>query len=66
MVVDLTDGDRNFRWCIANGFVTSNTESSFTRTGPSLLPITFEALADDNTDPWTFDTDDPAFEEGGS
>lgn len=66
MVVDLSDGDRNFRFAIPNGFVTSNTESSFTRTGPSLLPITFAALVANDADPWTFDTDDSAFEEGGS
>lgn len=66
MVLDIADGDRNFRIGIPKGFVTSNTETSFLRTGPSLLPITFGVMAEDLADPWFLDTDDPAFATGGS
>lgn len=65
MLLDIVDGDRNFRIGIPRGFVTSNTESTFAKTGPALLPITFTVLANGDDDPWTFDTDDPAFGAGG-
>lgn len=65
MVLDIADGVRNFRFTIPRGFVTSNTESTFAKTGPALLPITFTVLANDEGDPWTMDTDDPAFGVGG-
>lgn len=61
LVLDVTDGTRNFRIGIARGFVTSNTESTFAKTGPALLPITFTVLANDDGKPWTIDSDDPTW-----
>lgn len=62
MVVDATDGTRHFRITIPRGFVTSNTVSTFARTGPALLPITFSVqVGSPGDNPWTIDTDDPLF-----
>lgn len=61
VVVDIADGDRNFRICVPRAFVTSNTESTFAKTGPAMLPVTFAILANGAGDPWTFDSDDVAW-----
>jgi len=61
LVLDIADGDRNFRVGIPRGFVTSNTESTFAKTGPALLPITFTVLANGLVSPWFIDSDDPAW-----
>lgn len=61
MVIDIQDGDDNHRFVIRKGMVTSNTESTFVRTGPALLPVTFAALGVDGEKPWYFLTDDDAF-----
>lgn len=60
IVVDFSDGDRNFRFTAGRVFVTSNTESTWAKTGPALLPVTFEILAPEGAgQPWTIDSDDP-------
>ncbi len=62
LVLDMVDGDRNFRIVVARAFVTSDVESTFAKTGPALLPITFEVLdAGAGVKPWTIDSDDPAW-----
>ncbi len=61
LVLDVSDGDRNFRISIDRAFVTSNTESTFAKTGPALLPITFVVLANGELKPWRIDSDDPAW-----
>lgn len=61
IVLDVADGSRNFRIGIARGFVTSNTESTFAKKGPALLPITFTVLANDDGQPWTIDSDDASW-----
>ena len=66
LVIDFTDGDRHFRVTVGRAFVTSNTESTFAKTGPALLPITMEVLANGAEPPWTIDSDDPAFEPAAS
>lgn len=63
MVLDFVDGDRNYRFGIERGFVVSNTESTFAKSGPALLPITFRVLAAGENPPWTMDSDDPAYGE---
>lgn len=60
MVIDVVDGDDEFRFVIPRGFVSSNTESTFAKSGPALLPITFEVIASDDADPWTLDSNDVA------
>lgn len=62
LVLDIVDGDRNFRIVVARAFVTSDVESTFAKTGPALLPVTFEVLdAGTGVKPWTIDSDDPAW-----
>lgn len=62
IVIDFTDGDKEYRFCAGRCFVTSNTETTWAKTGPALLPITFEILAPEGAgDPWTIDSNDPAF-----
>lgn len=61
LVLDMSDGDRNFRLVVGRAFVTSNVESTFAKSGPALLPITFEVLANGSEKPWTADSDDPAW-----
>lgn len=62
LVIDFTDGDKHYRFVAGRSFVTSNTETTWAKTGPALLPITFEVLAPaEGGDPWTIDSDDPAF-----
>lgn len=61
VVIDIADGDRHIRIGIAKCMVSSNTESTFARTGPALLPLTFDVLATEGDAPFTFDSDDPAW-----
>lgn len=61
LVLDMADGERNFRIGIDRSFVTSNTESTFAKTGPALLPVTFAVLANGESKPWRIDTDDPGW-----
>jgi hypothetical protein len=61
LVLDVTDGDRHFRVGVARAFVTSNTETTFAKTGPALLPITHAVLANSEEKPWFIDSDDPAW-----
>ena len=62
IVIDFTDGAKNYRFTAGRAFVTSNTETTWAKSGPALLPITFEVLAPAGAgDPWTIDSDDPAF-----
>lgn len=66
VVVDVVDGDRNFRIGIPKSMVSSSVESTFARTGPALLPITLDVLGTDGTPPWVIDSDDPAWDTSGS
>ena len=62
VVLDMSDGVRNFRFTAGRSFVTNDVESTFAKSGPGLLPITLEILDDaDNVKPWRYDTDDAAF-----
>ena len=62
IVIDFIDGSKNYRFTAGRAFVTSNTESVWAKKGPALLPITFQILAPaEGADPWTIDSDDPAF-----
>lgn len=62
-VIDFTDGDKHYRFTGGRVFVTSNVESTWAKKGPALLPITLEVLAPPSgVQPWTIDSDDPAFE----
>lgn len=60
MIIDVVDGTENYRILIPQGMVTSNTETTFSRTGASLLPITFGVVGQDAVDPWDLLTDSTA------
>lgn len=62
IVIDFADGDKLYRFSAGRAFVTSNTETTWAKSGPALLPITFEILAPEGAGkPWNIDSDDPAF-----
>lgn len=62
LVIDFADGDRNFRFCAGRVFVTSNVESTWAKTDAAFLPLTLEVLAPvAGGQPWTIDSDDPAW-----
>jgi hypothetical protein len=62
VVLDMSDGVRNFRFTAGRTFVTNDVESTFAKSGPGLLPITLEILDDAaNVKPWRYDSDDAAF-----
>jgi hypothetical protein len=60
-LMDWQDGTKNYRLYMARGLATANTESTLARTAASDLAITFSALSDGTTAPYTLYTDDPAF-----
>lgn len=60
LIVDFADGDKNARVVTFRGNVTDAVETQLMRTGPSVLPITFQALTPDDKDrSWYFVGDDP-------
>jgi hypothetical protein len=61
LVIEWSDGDKDYRLSFPNGSVSEAIETNLTRSGPGLLPITFSLLGQDGVDPWTLDTNDPAF-----
>jgi len=62
IVIDFADGAKNYRFSAGRAFVTGTTESVWAKSGPALLPITFQILAPaEGDDPWNIDSDDPAF-----
>ena len=62
LAVEWVDDAKIYRVYVPVGNVSDNVESSFTKTGPSLLPITFGVLGTDGSAPWTLHTNDPSFE----
>lgn len=56
-VIDAADGDEDWRIVIERGLVISDVESSFTRTGPALMPITVGITGTDDAAPWYLATD---------
>lgn len=62
LIVDGEDGTRQYRFVIYKANVTDAVETSLTRTGAAVLPVTFSAVADaGETTTWKFMTDDAAF-----
>ena len=57
-VVDIADGDDNYRFVIGRGMVTSAFETNLNRTDLSELPFVLEAIGVENVDPWFLLTDD--------
>lgn len=62
MVLDLQDGNKDGRFVLYRVNVTDAVETTLTRSGAALLPITANTLRPDDQDrSWYFVSDDPAF-----
>lgn len=61
LVVEWSDGAKDYRLSFPRGMVTENVETNVTRSAAALLPISFGILGQDGEDPWILDTNDPAF-----
>lgn len=62
MILDVQDGDKDGRFVLYRVNVTDAVETTFTRAGAALLPITATTLRPDDQDrSWYFVSDDPAF-----
>jgi hypothetical protein len=67
MVVEFSDGSKDYRLVIERGTVTSAVETTVARTSAADLPITFAVLASaDNEAGWYLVSNDPAIEPAGS
>lgn len=61
VVLDLVDGDKQYRLVVKECNVTEAAETSFNRSGEALLPITFSASTPDGDDrSWYLLSNDPA------
>jgi len=61
LMIDWTDGDKDYRLIIPKGLVTEAVETQLVRTGSAELPITFSAVPDTDEDPFILLTNDLAF-----
>ncbi len=61
VILDLTDGDRNGRFVFYRATITDAVETTLTRSGAAVLPVTLNTLKpDDNDRSWYFVGDDEA------
>lgn len=61
LAVDFQSQGFNWRWHVSKGLVDSNVQTVLSRTGESLLPISFGVLGATGTAPWEVYTDNPKF-----
>jgi hypothetical protein len=62
LAVEWADGARHYRVVFLRGSVSQAVEVNLVRTAAALLPMTFVVFAaDEDADPFLFQTDDPAF-----
>jgi len=61
LVLQWQDGTKNYMLYVPRGLAIATVESTVVRTAASDLAITFAALSDGATDPYTLYTDDPSF-----
>jgi hypothetical protein len=60
LAIDFADGDKKGRLVVFRGNVADSVETTLTRGGASLLPITFTGLTPDGEDrSWRYSTNDP-------
>lgn len=60
LMVDWTDGARDYRLIIPRGMVTDNVETKIARNAAADLPITFSVLSSGGSAPWYLLTNDAA------
>lgn len=63
MLVDWSDGSKNFRLVIPRGIVSEDVETKLVRDAAADLPIGFSVLAVDGVDPYNIYTNDATFAE---
>lgn len=64
MILDVNDGDYDWRFVFPRGFASENLSARFSRTDPALLPIGFKVLAPtDGSDSFLIYTNAPQFDE---
>lgn len=61
LAIDWSDGGFHYRIVVTQGMVSGNVATKVVRTAAADLPITFDAIGIDGTDPWSLWTDDPNF-----
>jgi hypothetical protein len=62
LVLDVQDGDKHGRFVLKRTNIADAVETTFTRSGAAVLPISATTLAPaDQSRPWFFVSDDPAF-----
>lgn len=61
MVIEWTDGTKDYRLYVPRGMVTEAVETQIVRTQAADLPISFSATPAAGSDPYTIFTNDPAF-----
>lgn len=66
LILRWQDGEKNYQLGFERGSPTDEVEFELHRSDLAVLPVTFEALASEDSSGVTFDTDDPAFEPEGS
>lgn len=65
LLIDWQDDTRKYRLIIPKGMVSEAVETNLTRSGSSILPITFVATPDSGDDAYYLLTNDASFESGG-
>ena len=64
LVVDWSDGDRDYRITVDRGTVGETESSQLQKASPADLPVTFEALGSgSSSQPWKLITNDPVFDQ---
>lgn len=66
VVVDWSDGDKDYRLVIPVAMMSDGGEFSLSRTAPATLAVTLKALGEDGEDPFVLYTNDTAFAPTGS
>ena len=64
VVIEWSDGAKNYRLCIERAVVVENVETNIVRNAAADLPITLSVLGSESTDAWYLVTDDEAFDTG--
>lgn len=62
IAVEWVDDTKIYRLYVPRMMTAEDMETTFSRQGPSLLPITLEALGEDGTAPYTIHSNDPSWE----
>jgi hypothetical protein len=62
VVIEWSDGSKDYRLCIERAVVVENVETNIVRNAAADLPITLSVLGSESTDAWYLVTNDTAFD----